>query len=188
MPLRERKIGQGDDAIFETLKVMKSYALTDSRIELVNNIAENIRKECSSITNINDKQFCYAEKAFNYIVKNVRYVEDKKAAEDVINTNQYDMNNVEFLVAPRKLLVRGYGDCDCMSTALCSILVNLKVPCRFVVIAWKSNSYSHVYPEVGLWLTQKGTYKPFWIPSDPVIKTFGIKKLPVKRHDEMRVL
>jgi hypothetical protein len=54
---------------------------------------------------------------------------------------------------------------------------------RFRIIAWRDNEFSHVYSEAGIHYNGKG----YWIPSDPVIKKFGIEKAPEIRARSFEV-
>ncbi len=177
MQVKKINIGSGDSAIYETLYNMKRLARRDASSDVIVNIAKQIKLQCA-----ND-DVCIAKKAFDFVYDNVKYEYDKNLVVKYIKTK--DPESVEFFAAPKFLLGELFeGDCDDMSTALASLYIALGLPVNFKIIAWKSNAFSHVYTEVGLQNIEQGAV---WIPSDPVIKVFGIEKAPVIRAYVIRV-
>lgn len=168
MNVIRKDIGSGDSAIFETLYNMKRLAVRDANSDVIQKIANKIKKKCG-----ND-QICMAIAGFDYVYENVKYEYDKDLVVKYVKTNNPD--SIEFFSAPKFLLGELFeGDCDDMSTALASLYLALGLPVNFKIIAWKNNAFSHVYTEVGI------IDKKVWIPSDPVIKEFGKEKAPVIR-------
>ena len=59
-----------------------------------------------------------------------------------------DINGVETLHTPEKILENAAGDCDDKSVLLASLLESLGYRTRLVAVGFRKNSFSHVYPEV----------------------------------------
>jgi len=59
-----------------------------------------------------------------------------------------DINGVETLHTPEKILENAAGDCDDKSILLASLLESLGYRTRLVAVGFRKNSFSHVYPEV----------------------------------------
>lgn len=59
-----------------------------------------------------------------------------------------DINGVETLHTPEKVLENAAGDCDDKSILLASLLESLGYKTRIVAVGFRKNSFSHVYPEV----------------------------------------
>lgn len=59
-----------------------------------------------------------------------------------------DINGVETLHTPEKILENAAGDCDDKSVLLASLLESLGYKTRLVAVGFRKNSFSHVYPEV----------------------------------------
>lgn len=58
-----------------------------------------------------------------------------------------DINNVETLHTPEKILELGQGDCDDKSVLLASLLESIGHPTRFVAIGFAPDHYDHVFVE-----------------------------------------
>lgn len=167
----------GDEAIYFTLKEMKRLARRDANSAVVQRIAKSIKEKCKGKDDL-----CRAKAVFDYIYKNVKYKFDHELVVDYVETDNPEM--VEFVSAPKYLLSEIFeGDCDDMSTSLASIYIALGMPVNFKIIAWKNNSFTHVYTEV--MVKMEDGY--WWIPSDPVIKQFAFEKAPVKKAYVYRV-
>jgi len=167
----------GDEAIYFTLKEMKRLARRDANSNVVQRIAKAIKDKCKGKDDL-----CRANAVYDYIFKNVSYKFDHELVVDYVDAKNPEA--VEFFSAPKYLLSEIFeGDCDDMSTALASLYIALGMPVNFKVIAWKSDSFTHVYTEV--MVKMEDGY--WWIPSDPVIKQFAFEKAPVKRAYVYRV-
>jgi len=167
MKVVTRDIGHGDDAIFTTLQHMKRLARRDARTPDVGVVASRIRTDCKKMYAHDEAlyQTMLIKAAFTWVVDHITYKFDHEAVttyKDVANPK-----SVEFLIAPRHLITIGEGDCDDMSTMLASILLALKIPVKFKIIAHKTRSYSHVYCEAYIEAINR------WIPVDPVMGRDG---------------
>mgnify|MGYP003465971447 FL=1 len=163
-----RSMKGGDKDVDVTVALMKQYAKKDYMSPEIQAIAKKIRAQTS-----NDIEEMRA--AFMYIVDNVKYVDD--------GTN-------EVVASPRHVLTwLKKGDCDCMTTALVTLLMALGYKDVYAkVIAWKEdptgkNEFTHVYamaliPSLG-----------FVVPLDPVMESsgFGDEKQPQKRNKIYRI-
>lgn len=71
-----------------------------------------------------------------------------------------DVNGVELLHTPEKMLEIGQGDCDDKSMLVAALLESIGYPTRFVAISNAPSKYCHVYAEVKLgtkWLSVEAT-------------------------------
>jgi hypothetical protein len=187
-----KDIPVGDKGIDATIEQMRKNVYKDLHFELIDVIADSIRKQCKDIQDKDEKQLCMAKAAYKYVVDNIKYKLDEKICELDEKTNHLDCASTELLLSPRHAFLNGYGDCDCMSMALGALFINLGMPARFRVIAWNpktKNDFTHVYSEVGLFLKIDGKRQPVWIPADAVIpdKTFGHEKNETFRAKSYRV-
>ena len=179
MELKLQKIGDGDTAIFTTLKKMVQFAREDSKDPIIKNIASQIKSKNYGKA---DEEYYTAKAVFDYVYNKVTYTEDEKIANDEI-PNWNAAARTEFLTRPKYLLSETFrGDCDDMATACCALYLALGYRTTVKAIAWKDNDFSHVYSEVGL----KTTFdEPCFIPCDPVAPKiglgFGQEKTPVIR-------
>jgi len=158
----------GDGDVDATIALMKSYAWQDYQSPELTKIAKEIRAK--NLTDIEE-----IKTAYMYVVNHITYKEDGKN---------------EVVASPRHALtVLGYGDCDCMTTALISLLMALGYKDLYAkVIAWKEdstgvNEFTHVYalallPSLGI-----------VVPLDCVMESsgFGSEKQPVKRLKIYRI-
>ena len=142
----------GDIGVDETVKLIKKLAIRDSTSKEIRFITDKIK---FASKNNYDK----VKLAFDYVVKNVNY--------------KFDPEDVEYVVSPRCLIKDvPYGDCDCMSCLLCSMLIALSVSCWVKVIAHKLPQGYDYYPFSHIYvLADIGGDKI--IPLDPVMKEAG---------------
>ncbi len=154
------KIPDGDAGIRQTVKHMIELANRDANSPEVKKIAQKF-----SGTDLEK-----IEAAFRYVVKNVPYRDDP--------------DDYELLIAPKYSLTQSTGgDCDDQMMALAAILKAMGYDCAFRILAWRSNSFTHVnvrckVPSMGRWLAL-----------DPVMKGsgYGKEKVPVLREELYRV-
>jgi transglutaminase-like putative cysteine protease len=159
----------GDHGVDVTVtEHMTRLAVRDMTSREIVTIAGRIDAKCPAFgTRAGDE--CRLWAAFKAVVDTVTYVNDPDTAEHI--------------TAPKFLMTtHPEGDCDCMSTALASILMALGYPVRFKTIAWRGDDFSHVYLEVHV------PSRFMWIPLDPVYQMpgdryhgFGQEKAPVLR-------
>lgn len=163
-----RSMKGGDKDVDVTVALMKQYALKDYKSPEVQTIAKQIR---ASTTNDIDEM----RAAFMYIVDNVEYVDD---------------GSNEVVASPRHVLTwLKKGDCDCMTTALVTLLMALGYKDIYAkVIAWKDdptgkNEFTHVYAMALVPSLNIVT------PLDPVMESsgFGGEKQPTKRIKIYRI-
>jgi hypothetical protein len=177
---RENLPDDNPSQIDATIKKMIELARRDSKSPAIRKIASKIFTEC------NNNELCMAEAAYDYVYEKIGYQFDDKVAKNYLSG---DTSNVEFVASPKYLAdpnvkdVKKIGDCDDMATLLCSIYLALGMRTRLRVIAWKSDEFTHVYSEAGVYIDDEG----WWVPSDPVIKQFGVEKAPVKNAKSYEV-
>jgi hypothetical protein len=188
MTAKKQDIGTGDTAVFTTIKNMIRLARRDSQNKVIINIAAKIKnsvdRKTAKGTNL---ELVYAKACFDYVLNNIKYVFDHENVGKWVNIGSQDPKSIEFLIAPLySFTTTKTGDCDCLSTALAALFLTdvFKIPCRFRIIAWKDNDFSHVYCEAGIRRTFK---RAAWIPADVVIKEYGKEKAPVLRVESFRV-
>lgn len=162
------KMQGGDKDVDKTVWLMKKYAFDDKNDDAIMKIANEIKAN-----NTTDLEKIKA--AYMYVVEHIRYIED---------------GSDEFVASPRHSLTwLGQGDCDCMTTAIFTLLLALGYTKMYAkVIAWKEdetgeNEFTHVYsmaliPDMNI-----------VIPLDAVMekKGFGNEKQPVKRIKIYRI-
>lgn len=147
----------GDEGVDLTVEAhMVRLAVRDADSPEIRAIASRIERSCEDPSGSESGDHCRIWGAFKAVVDTVTYVNDPATAEHI--------------TAPKYLMTtKPQGDCDCMSTALASILMALGYRTQFKVIAWRSDSFTHVYLEV--WVPSKG----IWMPLDPVFQVPGDK-------------
>ncbi len=89
---------------------------------------------------------------FDFVRQSVRYVRD--------------VNGVETLCDPAKTLQRMSGDCDDQTMLLCALFESIGYPTRFVMTAYDSDAWQHVYCQVQV-VGQ-------WINCDPIEPTASL--------------
>lgn len=98
---------------------------------------------------------------YTELLKRWRYVRDPVFAELVPTTGPAIHGVVMGGITPSGI---GFGDCDCVTTALGAALSSIGFPVRLVTsIALRARAPGHIYPEVFV----KGLNR--WIPADPVV-------------------
>ena len=125
----------------KTLSVMRHLVLAGKKSPVVRQLAVSltkglIQKDWNSEVNT----------LYSFVRDRIRYVRD--------------INGVETLHTPEKILENAAGDCDDKSILLASLLESLGYKTRLVAIGFRKNTFSHVYPEVlqdNVWLTLETT-------------------------------
>jgi hypothetical protein len=181
------RIGADDKSVEKTLSLAIRYAREDSQDEVVQGIADIIRRGHAD-------DYDRIKAAFEFVVECVPYRHD---TPDVIRelVPAYDEEiGAEVVTRPRFTLRRLMlgEDCDGQATALASILTALNIPNFLKVIAWKTdresiaagNPFTHVYNYVGLRKENKA------FPVDVVMELDGFnnEKTPVVREKYYTVL
>lgn len=110
----------------------------------------------------------------------------KQAFEFVVNQVPYkdDPDEYELLIAPKYSLTESTGgDCDDQMMALAALLKAMGFECKYRILAWRSQSFTHVNVICRVPSLKK------WIALDPVMKLsgFGKEKRPVLREEFFRV-
>lgn len=104
-------------------------------------------KAVSLVSGLQQKDFMGEIKAIHAFVRDrIRYVKD--------------VNGVELLHTPEKLLEIGQGDCDDKSMLAAALLESIGHQTRFVAISNAPNKYCHVYVETKFgnnWITVETT-------------------------------
>lgn len=151
---REVALLPGKLGIIQTLKVMRDLARRYKTHPAVRNAAT------VALAPVPSKSWrAEARAVFEWVRNNIRYT--------------LDIDGVETLYYPDRLLELGYGDCDDMSLLLAAMLLSVGHPSRFVAVGMQLHQLSHVYVEtlVGdLWIAADVTEPyPFgWSPPDIV--------------------
>ncbi len=152
----------GDVDVDTTVQLMKQYGWADSTAQEIVKIAEQIKSDHPS-----DLEQIKA--AYLHVVHTITYQPD---------------GSDEFVASPRHALTwLKQGDCDCMTTAIFSLLLALGFRSLYAkVIAWKpdstgQNEFTHVYAMALI------PSMDVVIPLDPVMEMlgFGNEKQPVIR-------
>lgn len=162
----KREVGTGDTAIDNIVAHMARLARRDAKTQYIPELAQKLKStdELSTARSV----FFFVADLFTY---------------------KSDPPNYEYLVAPVHSLLRGTGDCDCMTTALAALLLSLGFEVAFVVIAWDKKRctafgcpFTHVYLLVHI--SEYG-----WVPLDPVMahQGFGREKAPIIRRKRYKV-
>lgn len=152
----------GDRDVDTTVQLMKRYGWADSTADNIVDIATRIKRE-------NKTDLEQIKAAYFHVVNTIKYEPD---------------GSDEFVASPRHVL--GWlkqGDCDCMTTAVISLLLALGFRSLYAkVIAWKpdptgENEFTHVYAMALI------PSLDVVIPLDPVMEDrgFGNEKTPVIR-------
>lgn len=95
---------------------------------------------------------------YRWVCRNIRYVRD--------------INNVEFVMSPQKIVEARAGDCDDMACLLSALLQAIGNECRFVVVGFESKQPSHVFCQVAV--RSSGSVdghtsgERLWVTLDPV--------------------
>ena len=178
-----------DVGIFHVVDLMTERAIRDSKHPDVRRLALSLQGKTELGT---------AERCYNYVWNTIAYMKDADAAtilKAIGITAIKNPRKTELLNSPKytlfqRLPIGGvvlrwvFGDCDCMSMALASLLLVHRIPVNFKIIAHDSNDYTHVYCE-GLIKEIGG-----WLPMDPVLRErgFGGEKGRIVRKKLFRVM
>jgi hypothetical protein len=73
---------------------------------------------------------------YHWVCQHIRYVRD--------------INDVELVISPQRMLQLGGGDCDDMATLLAGMLMSIGNECRFMVVGFEDKNPSHVFCQVAL--------------------------------------
>ncbi|HCN05126.1 MAG TPA: hypothetical protein DIS79_05850 [Bacteroidetes bacterium] len=155
MKVRRHQYPDGDPQIIGTVD--------DHMIRLANRDAKNpkIKAIVKRLKSKSKTTEGFIHECFKLVVREIEY-----------RTDEYQGEKVEVVVAPIHTLAgdRKFGDCDCMVTALCCLLIAGGVKCGIRIVAWKPESkkrFTHVYAlayDPGLDIT---------IPMDPTAGNRG---------------
>ena len=130
--------------MYQTLAAMKEQAHKGKKDLTVRSLVENLCKDLPSGDYASEVLACYY-----WVCRNIRYMRD--------------IDKVEFLKSPARLLATGTGDCDDMSTLLAAMLMACGNQCRFVIVGFKPAppaNFTHVFVQAK---TPQG-----WVTLDPV--------------------
>lgn len=126
IPHKLENIPQGVAGIKATLKRMRELVIAGKRNPAIRRIALRIT------SHLKQKDWAGEVRALNAWVRdNVRYVKD--------------INGIETLHTPEKILEMMAGDCDDKSILLATFLESIGHPARFVAVGPEKNRYLHVY-------------------------------------------
>ena len=172
------EIGTGDAAIAVTVENMLRLARRDSKNQTIIDIARRLKRKSKNENEL-------VNNIFDFVKDNVKYRYDNKGAEALLDLEKDLADRTELLIAPIHLLGKvKQGDCDDMAMLYAAICLACGLPVNFKIIAWRIDSFTHVYCEVGMTETFK---KPYWIPADCVLGTFGKEQSGIKRYKTFRV-
>lgn len=144
----------GAGSVFHTLRLMRELVQA-GRVD-----PAIIQAATSIIWLTPEKDDAHQARAlFEWVRDSVRYVRD--------------VHEVETLALPRITLARRAGDCDDQTVLLASMLEAVGIPTRFVMGAYNSEQFEHVYLQcfvAGEWIDCDATERePFgYAPPDPV--------------------
>lgn len=131
----------GPAGVLATLKAMRRLVRQGKKSLPVRSQAANI------VQHLPGKDFSGEIRAVHQWVKsNIRYVKD--------------INGVETLTTPEKILELRHGDCDDQAVLVAALLESIGHPTRFVAIGFNADNYKHVYAETLLgnkWLSVETT-------------------------------
>jgi len=136
-------------SIPDTINYMVKFAKNGAKNLDIRRLTEKICAEIEPGDYASEALACYY-----WVFKNIRYMRD--------------IDNVEFLKTPERLIITRSGDCDDIATLLAAMLISCGNVCRFAIVDFSSAGrgprpmYSHVFCQV---LNQKTKQ---WITVDPV--------------------
>ncbi len=145
--------------MYQTLAAMKQEAHKGKKDLEVRSLVENLCKNLPSGDYASEVLACYY-----WVCRNIRYMRD--------------IDKVEFLKSPKRLLATGTGDCDDMSTLLAAMLMACGNQCRFMTVGFRPSSppnFTHVFVQAR---TPQG-----WVTLDPVSN-----KITKEMHSNTAVL
>ncbi len=121
-------IDSGPTGIWQTLQIMRNVTREGKKALPVR------MKALELVENLQQKNYLGEIKAIHAFVRDyIRYVGD--------------INGVETIHTPEKLLEIGQGDCDDKCVLVASMLESIGHPTRFVAIGFRPGDFSHVYVE-----------------------------------------
>jgi transglutaminase-like putative cysteine protease len=151
-----RPLKNGKAGVFQTLKAMR---------QLVNaaRLDPQLRQVATSAVFLKPQKDEFAEVStlFALVQQQIRYTGD--------------VNNVETLQTPQITLASRIGDCDDMTTLLCTLFECIGYPTRFVVAGYNGSlDFAHVYCQVyavGQWIDCDATepYAIGWAGPNPSV-------------------
>lgn len=150
-----QRLPEGTEGIKQTLRVMRGLVRRWKK-------DPELRRLALSLVKRNGQKDFRGEVAnlHAYVRDRIRYVKD--------------INGVETLHTPPRILEQGQGDCDDKSVLLATLLETIGHPTRFVAVGFDPWRLSHVYVETligdknnpGQWLPLETTepVEPGWSP------------------------
>lgn len=151
-----RPLKSGKAGVFQTLKVMRQLvnaARLDPQLRQVATSAVFLKPQKDELAEVTT--------LFNLVQSQIRYTGD--------------VNNVETLQTPQITLASRIGDCDDMTSLLCTLFECIGYPTRFVVAGYGGSlDFSHVYAQVfaaGDWIDCDATepYPIGWAGPNPSV-------------------
>lgn len=151
MPTRATLLGLGGDATGDTLRHMRTLALSSLR-----NPAQTVRETALGCVSQCPERHWVAEirACHEFVRDRIRYVMDPE--------------DLELVATPEKTLQYGQGDCDDKSTLLAAMLKSINHPARFVAVGIRGESFSHVLVESKV--NSTGIDMRDWIPLETIIQ------------------
>lgn len=148
IPVRRENIGNGDNAIMNTVNHIKTIVRSSYANPYVRRYAENIVSVCAA----NDK-LCEVKTIHKFVSTKVRYTKDPYGTE-YLQTPPTLLQMIEQGELP-------HGDCDDMTMLSLSLLRSIGYPVALKVASFIPNGkFSHIYGLV--WVDNK------WIPVECV--------------------
>lgn len=145
----------GDAGTRETLERMRNIVFRSIKDKDHGAFLRGLAIKITTQAGCKTKDFkCEAKSLFEWVRDNVKWIRDVKGFE----TLQY----------PYRTLAYGAGDCDDLTTLLCTLGTSIGINCAFKAIAanpQRKNQYSHVYAM----LDPMGN--DHWIAADPTVKS-----------------
>lgn len=144
------EIPGGKEGTKQTLRMMRALVRDGKRNLQVRATALKL------VSHLPPKSWSAEVKALFYFVRDkIRFVRD--------------INGIETLHTPEKVLDFGQGDCDDKSILLASLLESIGHPTRFVAVGPEQDQFSHVLVETKIgdrWLPLETTenVEPGWFP------------------------
>jgi len=125
-----------------TLKLMVKFSRQYKTDVGVLTVAQNL------VRNVREKDYGgEVRELYDFVKRSIRYLRD--------------VNGVETVSTPPRVLQQGQGDCDDKSTLLATLLESIGHPARFVALGFKGGEFSHVIVETRLGST--------WVPLDATV-------------------
>lgn len=124
----------------------------------------NIRQHALKIIphQVSRNDHARARSLYNWIVRNIRFVNDPAGIETV--------------QSPEMTIYNRAGDCDDHAALYAGLARSIGLRVRFRVVGSDRNSFSHIYPEVFV--------KGAWLPADTTLPSVGFGRSPGKQPVE----